>query len=92
MHLALATATPPFLYTCEENTAVCFDPDSGDTHLLSAFAAGVLNALGKEPISKAGLLQQIMEQVDFDAAGAIEPQTLAILEQLSALGLVTISD
>lgn len=92
MHFVLGTSTPPLQYNPGEETVVCFDPDSGDTHLLSAFASLILSTLGEEGASETELLSHITRQVDADAYENLEPHILTILHQLSSLGLVAVTD
>ena len=78
-------------YTCGEDMAVYFDPASGDTHLVSNFAAHLIQRIaGQEcPLTN----QQIIELVSAD----IEPADLAelsgavpgILSELAALDIVS---
>ncbi|TCO76313.1 HPr-rel-A system PqqD family peptide chaperone [Chromatocurvus halotolerans] len=93
MHFSLATSrTPLFYFDPNEETSVCFNPDSGDTHLLSTLAAVALSELGDETLSVADLTQILKSRFDAASAGEIETYAPTLMEELSNLGLVKIHE
>jgi len=71
-----------------EPTVVYFDPASGDTHLVSDFAAHLLRQLGDCPMTSADLVQQLV------AAGGEDASVLAVavsaaLQELQALDIIS---
>jgi PqqD family protein of HPr-rel-A system len=79
------------IYECGETTVAYFEPASGDTHLISAFAAHLVQQLGRAPAPLG--IQEIISQIKDD----IEPEDLqglaqdlsAILNELADLDIVT---
>jgi len=93
VYFSLATSRPPLVYSDpEEDTAVCFDPDSGDTHLLSVFASVVLSELGDKTLSAADLTEALKSRFHTASAAEIATYTPTLLEELSNLGLVKIHE
>ena len=66
--------SPGKFYNCGENTVIYFHPESGNTHLLSAFAGHLLQHLAPQP--------QDIDQLVEKCASAIPP---AELPQLNAV-------
>jgi hypothetical protein len=69
-----------------EDAAVVLDEATGDTHRMSLLAANLLDALRVEPLEPSQLAARLVEP-DFDT-----DQCLALLQELSVLGLVTSPD
>lgn len=76
----------PFLMRRFEDGAVLLDEATGDTHRMSLLAANLLEVLRAEPLESSQLAAKTAE-AGFDA-----DQCIALLQELSILGLVISPD
>ena len=88
MRYSVEGSKPLLLYDCMEATVVCFDPHSGDTHLLSALAAEVIRTVAVNSMSQCDLLADLGPKLDPDAECILEPQLSQILHDLISLRLL----
>jgi PqqD family protein of HPr-rel-A system len=71
---------------------VVFDPASGDTHLITAKAAFVLQLLEKGPLTRDGLLSEIRGNGQFGAeAENLDAELDSYLLSFRNLGLIRVS-
>ena len=77
-------------YDAGESTVVMFDATSGDTHLISDFAATLLRSLAKSALSTEELAAAIAPLLDSNAddRGEIATAVRTVLEELRALDIV----
>jgi PqqD family protein of HPr-rel-A system len=80
-------------YDAGESSVIYFDPHSGDTHLLSDFAAHLIREIAEAPMSTPELIERVAGQVDsdpenqeenVDLPGAIE----SVLSELLSLDIL----
>ena len=75
-------------YDPSEDKVVYFDPASGDTHLLSDFAAHIIQQIAGRPMDLGELINHISPNVDpedFDQLTRTTPDVLAELVTLDIL-------
>jgi PqqD family protein of HPr-rel-A system len=75
-------------YDANETTVVYFDSHSGDTHLLSDFAAFVMQQFGNEPLTTEALLEQISSTIESPGGKDLRQAVLAVLEELASLDIL----
>ena len=84
---------PGQFYDAGESSVIYFDPRSGDTHLISDFAAHLVHELSDAPADTPSLVERVTRQVETDTeepeestdlAGAIE----SILQELLSLDIL----
>lgn len=75
-------------YDANESTVVYFDSHSGDTHLLSAFAAFVMQQFGSDPLTSEQLIAQISPTVDFPVGTELNQVVEGILAELVSLDIL----
>lgn len=81
-------ASPGQFYDAGETTVVYFDSASGDTHLLSDFAAHLLGLIAREPMDFDQLVNRVESEVDEPAPGALAASVENVLRELVALDVV----
>jgi PqqD family protein of HPr-rel-A system len=75
-------------YDAHEDTVVYFDSHSGDTHLLSDFAAYVMQQFGDHPLTTEELVNQISPTVDSGDIPDLTEAISGVLGELLALDIV----
>lgn len=77
----------PLLYDPGDGAVVCYDPASGDTHLISAEARAFLDDLLRQrTVDRQVLIERVAAQLaDSDAINRLA----AVLEELEQLGIVS---
>ncbi|MEZ5501990.1 MAG: HPr-rel-A system PqqD family peptide chaperone [Halioglobus sp.] len=75
-------------YDANESTIVYFDSCSGDTHLLSDFAAHVLQQFSDRPLTTEELVNHISQSMESGELAVLERSVSGVLEQLVALDIL----
>lgn len=75
-------------YDANEGSVVYYDPDSGDTHLLSEFAACVLRAFNNKAVDTQELLRALQTELTDHTEAELQDATTAILEELVAMHIL----
>jgi PqqD family protein of HPr-rel-A system len=75
-------------YDANEATVVYFDSHSGDTHLLSDFAAFIMQQFGDSPLTTEALMDQISTAVESPGDNDLRAAVLAVLEELVSLDIL----
>jgi PqqD family protein of HPr-rel-A system len=75
-------------YDSDEGTVVYFDPHSGDTHLLSEFAAHIMRQLGDQLLTIDELVTQILPSIDFEDLRDLEAAVPNVLAELVDLDIL----
>lgn len=75
-------------YDANESTVVYFDSRSGDTHLLSDFAAYVIQQLGEQQLTTEALVNRISLTIDDGDIPDLTQTVSDILEELVALDIL----
>ena len=81
-------STPGAFYDCDEATVVYFHPPSGNTHLVSDFAAYLIRQLALEPMTVeqiAGQLAPIVAPHDHQGVANALPDLLDDLARLDII-------
>ena len=76
-------------FDCNESTVVYFDPASGITHLLSAFAAHLVLLLADNPMDTQLLIETASAQVESQGASNLDRSVPEILDELAALDIIS---
>ena len=81
---------PGLLYTCDEGMAVYFDPASGDTHLVSEFAAYLIQRIAeaKRPVDSEELISMITADIEPEDLPELTQAVPGILAELTSLDIV----
>ena len=75
-------------YDAGEGQVVYFDPYSGDTHLLSDFAAFVVQQFEDRPLGTEQLVGKIQPRVDTSDLAELAATVRTMVEELSALDIL----
>jgi PqqD family protein of HPr-rel-A system len=75
-------------YDANEDTVVYFDAHSGDTHLLSEFAAYVIQQFGDQPLTAEELVSRILPTIESGDISELMEALSAVLEELLALDIL----
>jgi PqqD family protein of HPr-rel-A system len=75
-------------YDPAEDTVVYFDSRSGDTHLLSDFAAFVMQQLGDQPLTTEELVFKISPAIGSSSVPELTMAVSSVLEELLALDIL----
>lgn len=75
-------------YDAGEGMVVYFDPATGDTHLLSDFAAHIINQFDQEPIATEELVAKVAPDVDHSDIRELGEMVSGVLEELGRLDIV----
>lgn len=75
-------------YDANESTVVYFDSRSGDTHLLSDFAAFILQQFGDTPLTTEGILQHLSLAIEASGEQDLEQMVVGVLEELVSLDIL----
>ena len=79
-----------YFYECGESTAIYFDRASGDTHLISDFAAYLLQRLDRElqPLDTTEIIELVRDEIETDNLPELSSTLTGILKELTSLDLV----
>jgi PqqD family protein of HPr-rel-A system len=75
-------------YDANESTVVYFDSHSGDTHLLSDFAAHVLQQFDDQPLAIEELVDRISPTVEPEQVPDLTGALTGVLKDLTALDIL----
>ena len=75
-------------YDANESSVVYFDSHSGDTHLLSDFAAYVVQQFGDQPLTTEQLINQILPTIESGDTAQLTDALSAVLEELVTLDIL----
>ena len=75
-------------YDPNEDTVVYFDAHSGDTHLLSGFAAYVMLQIEQQPLTTEELVNKISPAIESSSISESTDAVLGVLEELLALDIL----
>jgi PqqD family protein of HPr-rel-A system len=75
-------------YDANEDTVVYFDSHSGDTHLLSDFAAYIIQQLADHPLTVDELIDRISPNVESSVDAGLNQAVQAVLDELVSLEIV----
>lgn len=75
-------------YDANEGAVVYFDSHSGDTHLLSEFAAHVMQQFDDQALTTKALVQQISSDIDVADLPELNGAVLSVLEELVSLDIL----
>jgi PqqD family protein of HPr-rel-A system len=75
-------------YDANEATVVYFDARSGDTHLLSDFAAYLLQQFGAQPVTTEELVNKVSPSIDTEDISDLRATVSGVLEELVALDIL----
>lgn len=75
-------------YDANEDTVVYFDSRSGDTHLLSDFAAYIIEQLANRPLTVDELIDRISLNIEYPIDADLNEAVKAVLDELVLLEIV----
>jgi PqqD family protein of HPr-rel-A system len=75
-------------YDANESTVVYFDSRSGDTHLLSDFAAFILQQFDDTALTTEGILQKLSLAIESPGEQDLEQMVVGVLEELVSLDIL----
>jgi PqqD family protein of HPr-rel-A system len=75
-------------YDASESTVVYFDSRSGDTHLLSDFAAHLMQQFGEHALTTEELVNQISPTIALGDTSDLMQVVAGVLEELAALDIL----
>ena len=75
-------------YNPGEDMVVYFDTASGDTHLISEFAAYLIQQIADQPIDVEALIKRISPDIDPADLSELIEATPDVLEQLTTLDIL----
>jgi PqqD family protein of HPr-rel-A system len=75
-------------YDPHESTVVYFDTLCGDTHLLSDFAAYLLQQFGSQPVTTEELVHKVSPSIDAGDISELRETVSGVLEELVALDIL----
>jgi len=77
-------------YDCGENTVVYFEPDSGDTHLISDFAAYLMRRIGEVEgaLDTGQIIQLVTEDIEPEDLADLSGAIPGILSELTGLDII----
>lgn len=87
MQFVLKVAAP-FALRCWGEECILFDPDSGDTHLISCAGSELLERLQLGPASVHDMAAWFAVEAATDNAPVLKAQLQAMIEEFSQLALV----
>jgi PqqD family protein of HPr-rel-A system len=76
------------VYDANEGTVVYFDSHSGDTHLLSDFAAYIMQQFDDQPLTTGDLVNKISPTIDSGDIPDLTEAVSGVLEELVALDIL----
>ena len=83
-----SVAAPGRFYDRGEESIVYFDVQTGDTHLISSFAAHILQLLVKQPMDIDALMENLSLVIEDDDRPDLAEVIPNILEELISLDIV----
>lgn len=75
-------------YDAQESTVVYFDPHSGDTHLITDFAAFLIQQFRQQSLSLEELVEQISSHIDASDSTGYTDDVLTVLNELVSLDIL----
>lgn len=75
-------------YDANESTVVYFEVRSGDTHLLSDFAAYVIQQLGEQTLTTEELVNQISLDMESGELSVLKESVAGVIEQLVTMDIL----
>jgi hypothetical protein len=75
-------------YDANESSVVYFDSHTGDTHLLSDFAAYVVQQFGDQPLTTEQLTNQILPTIESGDTAQLIDALSGVLEELVTLDIL----
>jgi PqqD family protein of HPr-rel-A system len=75
-------------YDPNESTVVYFDSHSGDTHLLSDFAAYLMQQIGDQPVTTEELVHKVSPRIESADISELRETISGVLEELVALDIL----
>lgn len=75
-------------YDADESTVIYFDSHSGDTHLLTEFAAFILQQFGDSPLTTESLMDQISSTIDSPGEAELSRAIEGVLEEMVSLDIL----
>jgi PqqD family protein of HPr-rel-A system len=75
-------------YDPDEDTVVYFDAHSGDTHLLSDFAAYVMRQIDEQPLTTEELVSKLSPAIESSNILELTDAVSSVLEELLALDIL----
>ena len=75
-------------YDANESSVVYFDAHSGDTHLLSDFAAYVVQQFGDQSLTTEQLINQILPTIESGDTAQLTDTLPGVLEELVTLDII----
>ena len=83
-----SVAVPGRFYDCGEDSIVYFDVQTGDTHLVSSFAAHVIRLLSSQPMDSDALVQRLARDIAAEDLSYLAEVVPDILDELTSLDVV----
>ena len=80
--------SPGRFYSSNEGTVVYFDSHSGDTHLISEFAAYLMQQLGDRSLTTRELVDKMSATIDWGGTSDLEEAVSGVLGELVALDIL----
>lgn len=77
------------IFDANEGSIVFFYPESGDTHLLSEFAACILQQLATGPMTTSELVEHLAPLMEDDSRATVSDSVGIVLEELVALDILS---
>jgi PqqD family protein of HPr-rel-A system len=75
-------------YDANESTVVYFDSHSGDTHLITDFAAFLIQQFSQQPLGIEELVSRISAHVDASDGAEFKDDVLTVLNELVSLDIL----
>jgi PqqD family protein of HPr-rel-A system len=75
-------------YDANEGTVVYFDSHSGDTHLITDFAAFLIQQFSQQPLGIDELIDQISANIDASDSTESKNDVLTVLDELVSLDIL----
>ncbi|MEZ5571785.1 MAG: HPr-rel-A system PqqD family peptide chaperone [Halioglobus sp.] len=75
-------------YDANESTVVYFDSHSGDTHLITDFAAFLLQQFNDQPLSAEELINRVSPKIDSSDTTELNDAVLAVVNELVSLDIL----
>ena len=81
------------IYACNESMVVYFDPASGDTHLISDFAAYLIQRIADagRPLESEELISMIVDDIEPADLPELSTAIPDILKELNSLDIITLA-
>ena len=79
---------PGQIYDAGEDSVVYFDSRSGDTHLVGAFAAFIIEQLRAEDLSLESLTERALPLTDSETSDKLSEAVNTVVEELKSMDIV----